>query len=244
MTQPEKQRFLYNASATAFAGTVLEPHNEIIEGHAATCLSIDGGSSTAKSDGFNYRDIFSFASAITFLTGRRTENAWETLVTTEIQKLNILNVITADAVVAKLVSKQEHGKPNGEGKLIGPESTHLPLGSYFVNLRINGALVTTVPGEMCTEAFSTYSKAKRGRADEVIFDSVFENVSVENKSLSVEKNVITVPGFGRVTLGELIVLERERRLTMIHAELGSPVSANLSVAYSHGNGIPFPPNSK
>lgn len=43
----------------------------------------------------------------------------------------------------------------------------------------------------------------------------------------VRGNVIHVRDFGRIHLGELVITPHERRLTMIHADMGSPTHANL-----------------
>ncbi len=241
----DTQRFLFNASGTGVAGTIRAPYHQTIEGQAATCLSIDGGISTAKSERFNFRDIVHFDSAVSLVTGSFIdhENAWETLITTRVEGLNILHVITADAVISRLVSKQVRATPDKSGNLVGPEPEHLPFGSYFVNLRIAGSPIETVPGNMTTSALATFSKASEGQAGEIIQGSLFEKVSATDKGLTVRGNVIDVPGFGRVVLGELFILRNERRLTMIRVELGCPVVGQVSVAYSHGNGTPFPPYS-
>jgi hypothetical protein len=52
----------------------------------------------------------------------------------------------------------------------------------------------------------------------------------------VSGNVITVENFGTVVLGELIISAYERRLTMLHAELGSPVGGMVSACSLDGNG--------
>lgn len=49
-------------------------------------------------------------------------------------------------------------------------------------------------------------------------------------------NVITVEDFGTVVLGELIISAYERRLTMLHADLGSPVGGMVSACAVDGNG--------
>jgi len=52
----------------------------------------------------------------------------------------------------------------------------------------------------------------------------------------VSGNVITVDNFGTVVLGELIIGAYQRRLTMLHAELGSPTGGKMSAAIVDGNG--------
>jgi len=52
----------------------------------------------------------------------------------------------------------------------------------------------------------------------------------------VSGNVITVDNFGTVVLGELIIGAYQRRLTMLHADLGSPVAGQMAAACVDGNG--------
>jgi hypothetical protein len=55
--------------------------------------------------------------------------------------------------------------------------------------------------------------------------------------VEVHGNVIHIDNFGRIRLGELVISCEERRVTMLHADLGSPQDANLSAAVScTGNG--------
>ena len=97
-------RFLYRAHGLAAAGHLTSPHNEPIEIQAANALPSDGGHGVVGVENFRHRDVVSFASAHTQVTG--VENTKDgktfhhTLVSTTIEKLNILNIVTADTVVA------------------------------------------------------------------------------------------------------------------------------------------------
>jgi hypothetical protein len=53
----------------------------------------------------------------------------------------------------------------------------------------------------------------------------------------VSGNTITVENFGTIVLGELVISDYERRLTMLHADLGSGASACIV----GGNGGPTDP---
>jgi hypothetical protein len=46
---------------------------------------------------------------------------------------------------------------------------------------------------------------------------------------TVKGNVIDVANFGRIHLGEMVVTPHERRVMMIHADMGSPADADISV---------------
>jgi hypothetical protein len=52
----------------------------------------------------------------------------------------------------------------------------------------------------------------------------------------VRGNVVYVPNFGRIHLGEMVVTQNERRVMMIHADMGSPADADLFAASGCGGG--------
>lgn len=59
-------------------------------------------------------------------------------------------------------------------------------------------------------------------------------------SITVQGNVVTVPNFGRIFLGELIIERGLRRLNMIHFSLGSPTEGDGTAGSSQTNGSTFP----
>jgi len=59
--------------------------------------------------------------------------------------------------------------------------------------------------------------------------------------LEVYGNVIRVPNFGRVHIGELIIERNRRRLLMLHADLGSPCEGTVNCSCADGNGTTDPP---
>jgi hypothetical protein len=52
----------------------------------------------------------------------------------------------------------------------------------------------------------------------------------------VNGNVITVENFGTIVLGQMVISGHERRITMLHAELGSPVEGSCCVGVVDGDG--------
>jgi hypothetical protein len=74
-------------------------------------------------------DVVSFSSAHCYVSGIKTDDEAHNSVTTCIvEGLNILHMITADAVIGRLSTKHVEGKP----------AEYSPLGSRFVNLKIGG----------------------------------------------------------------------------------------------------------
>lgn len=57
----------------------------------------------------------------------------------------------------------------------------------------------------------------------------------------VKGNVVYVRNFGRIHLGEMVITPHERRVMMIHADMGSPEDADLSVCCVCGGAPPLDP---
>jgi hypothetical protein len=52
----------------------------------------------------------------------------------------------------------------------------------------------------------------------------------------IEQHMVTVPDFGRIFFGELLITDLSRRLTMLRLELGSPIGGVLACAEVENNG--------
>jgi hypothetical protein len=140
MEKQVDQRYLYTADAVALGGQITAPFCDVIESQAATVLPISGGHGVARAKRFNFRDLVSFDAAFSMVTGNEVEehggSVFHTLTTTTIEGLNIASTVTADAVVARLVSRYD--RRTGRREV-------LPVGSAFVNLRIAGKRVEPRP---------------------------------------------------------------------------------------------------
>jgi hypothetical protein len=58
--------------------------------------------------------------------------------------------------------------------------------------------------------------------------------------LEVWGNVIIVPNFGVIYIGELLMESGCRRLSMMRLMLGSPMEGDVTVAGVEGNGTKYP----
>ncbi len=97
-----------------------------------------GGHGTAQSSNFRYRDILSFDHAQTEITGSRTEipggkPIHKSLVRARVEGLDIMGMVTADRVEARLVAYTDDDPDD--------EPCFKFTGSYFQNLRIAGVPV-------------------------------------------------------------------------------------------------------
>jgi hypothetical protein len=128
----------FRASAYGAAGIVTTPFREIIPTQASSTLADFGGYGSARSESFRHRNIVQFDVAHSEVTGSRTHldapvPTYSTLSRAVVEGLNVMNMITADRVVANLVSTYRDAEGNQpEVKLIG---------SRFENLKIAGVPV-------------------------------------------------------------------------------------------------------
>jgi hypothetical protein len=102
--------YSFRADANALGGFLEEPFRKNIPTLAPVSLPATGGLSTARSEAFNLDDIISCSSAYSRVSGQEhADGSICTLVTTTIEDLNILEVVTAERIVAQIsieVSKE------------------------------------------------------------------------------------------------------------------------------------------
>jgi hypothetical protein len=125
----------FRASAYGAAGTITTPFREHIPTQASSMLAALGGYASARSENFAHREIMRFDLACTEVTGSQTHldgpvPTYSTLAKSTIEGLNIMGMITADRVVANLVSTYRPGE--------GAEPSIKLIGSRFENLKIAG----------------------------------------------------------------------------------------------------------
>jgi len=124
----------YYAEATALFGEFLLPLKQKITPQLFVELPPEGGYLNQRSCGYRVESVLSYASAYTQVGGNpevKPDRGLNTLVTAVVEGLNVLDVVTADRVVAQIST--EHPKRGGG---------YIPrvnfLGTRFENLRIAG----------------------------------------------------------------------------------------------------------
>ena len=129
--------FYYHADANSLGGFIEKPFEKIIPAQASISLPAVGGYATARTESFLFEEIVSCRSAYTRVSGREIEKdgPWSTLVTSVVEGLNLLEVVTAERIVAQI--SVEHPKEGG-----------YPIvsftGTRFEKLRVAGRDVSPV----------------------------------------------------------------------------------------------------
>lgn len=143
-------RFLFHGFAVGLQGRIRAPFDEIIPVQAASALPETGGYGSARVDNFRFHEILSCTAAYSQVAGAKSEKgSYDSIATVTIEHVNLLNMVTADRVVARIASKHPDD-PEAEPSVI-------PLGSYFENLRIAGQPVVI---ELATDTFTKFDTAR------------------------------------------------------------------------------------
>jgi len=132
MAEEVKTSHLYHAEATVLHGHLTLPLVQTIEQQAHALLPEQGGYISQQANDFRVEGVVSFKSAYTQVAGNpgsKPGHKWTTLATSVVEGLNILDVVTADRIVAQI--SVDH-PPDG----YVPHVTF--LGTRFENLRIAG----------------------------------------------------------------------------------------------------------
>jgi hypothetical protein len=236
------RRFFYHALGVGLGGRITRPFCDVIEAQAATALGTVGGYASSRVDGYRFKDIVSLRSASVHAVGSEAgDGSFNTSVSVTVEGLNILDVITAESITARLTSRHEYE---------APEPAISTAGTQFRDLRIGGRRIDV---EIDRELFfeeSTYPQFKEAESKQkelgrwpeskgMMLCSLVKNFP-DQAEPTLEGYSIHVPTVGRIFLGEILVSQYARRLTMLRLELGSPVAGRLEVGSGEVNGSTYP----
>lgn len=238
---PQKT-FLYNAHACALGGFFTRPVDKL-ESVASLSLPLTGGSGSTEVLDYNFQQegklIIHIDRAYTVLSSSQDakDGSYNTSITTTVEGLKYTNRIEADKIVATISS---HHPGNDDETNVTLEK------SVIENLKIDGELVVTDPDSdlPACPSFAAY-KAKKGNGlaigkSGLARCAVYKKISHKYVQQIDDQQVIVVPDFGKVYLGEVYMKHSNRRLTMLRLQLGSPQAGSVSICGGEGNGLPFP----
>jgi hypothetical protein len=257
-----RKHFRFHAGGHAFSAEFTRPTAHQVDALASACLPTIGGRAHAHVDDFEAPCLVKIKRAHTCASGSFQDEVTATShVTSTIEALNLLDVLTADRITSRLTSEhvyQKKGKTDvwepleGEGHIIA-------LGSAFENLRIGGYLFKIklrhdllvecdthekLVSRIAKEAKSGKMAATRGK---VTVCSLVEEIETDFPGLSPEDkkcHIVKIPHFGTVAFAELSCTEGVKTLTMLRFDLGSPVVGKGSGGETTLNGGQSPPPTK
>lgn len=155
--------FYFHGLGVGLGGVVTRPFQQLIDSRAATSLPITGGKASASSGKHAVPDlkdpecaglpeVVTIESALTEITGTLdNDGVYRTRVAASVTGLNVLGIVTADSVVADLLS--EHYPGENEPRIS-------VSGSTITNLQVQGQPVTVDFDDALFNNLNTYNAFK------------------------------------------------------------------------------------
>src|SRR5216684_4010946 len=158
MPAPLYRTYHYHANAHVLSAQFKRPVEHLIEVQAATSLPTIGGHGNALVENFRFQEFVSFRRGYSHVSGSPQEvqgkTHFTTLVTAVAEGVNILDVVTADRIVARLASNHTLDDKDY------PEPHFTLVGSRFDNLQIAGCKVEVPLDIDLFEKIHTFEKAR------------------------------------------------------------------------------------
>jgi hypothetical protein len=240
--------FKFNARAHGLSGHITLPFNREIKPQALVELPENGGHKNSRIDAFELEHVVSFDSAYSSVVGSYSEDddAFFTVTTSTVEGLDIMGVITADRIVARVMCR--HPKTKQEDQ---PEPAILPTGCHIDNLVIAGhpVKVKLHVGTLChLDTFSklrdhgphrlgdAYHRHDSGSSTVhcTLVDSIDTGGAPELHAKG--RDSISIEQFGTVRFGELTAKSHRRTVTMMRVNLGCATKGVLLLDSVDGNG--------
>ncbi|HEY4087540.1 MAG TPA: hypothetical protein VGM43_16475 [Bryobacteraceae bacterium] len=156
------ENFRFRATAVGASGFFSVPFNETIDARASSALSGIGGYDSARADNYRLRELLSFGVVRSEVIGSHCPDeecghTHTTVAKATVENLNVMDIVTADRIVANLVSIYPD---HADGDTPREPSVRL-LGSRFENLRIAGIPVHPVLNVDTLDEYDTLTELQK-----------------------------------------------------------------------------------
>src|SRR5215469_155498 len=239
--------FQYHANAYAFSGHFTRPFEQQIDVQASSSLCVTGGHGCARVENFQFRNFISFKAGYTHVSGghQADDDTNNTLVTSVLEGLNMMDVLTADRIVGRLYSKHVKGAAEGKITMHGSKFENLQIGGRPATIDLDFKLFENILTfkdaqdayndpksefhQRAADPFGSGEELPQQNGDGVFLCSLAKNIQVDSSlGVSVDHHSIYVRGFGTVYFAELFMTHGQRVLTMFRYELGSSTGGSGS----------------
>jgi len=225
------ETFRYSATARACAG---EMAGERLT--ADVCeLPADGGYTHLIWNRFFFRNL-AMGEGYAEAQGQRSKDgkAWETWIRIALERVNLSEVLTIGRMTATLLSSCPVEAKNPEFSLLGTTFADVRIAGTPVELELNqlGQTPITYEAETSDERFRRGKARSEPDSDGKVIVPLVNRVSGSWDRTGggvAEGNRITIPGFGRVVLGELAVERQRCHLCLVRAELDGFISGRIDI---------------
>jgi hypothetical protein len=143
MQSDVRKTFYFQTDANPLGGFIEKPFEKNIPSHASSSLPNTGGYIDSRGEDLNFEDIVSVSAAYTRLSGREVQRngPWSILVTSVVEGLNILEVVTAERVVAQISATYYPDRKYPKVSLAGSHFEGLRIGGYDASPVLNPRLL-------------------------------------------------------------------------------------------------------
>lgn len=259
-----RRRFVFRGCASAFGGHLIRPKDIVLESPGASALPVTGGRSVSTLSRTRFDEFFQIESASTFAEGLfEDRHRFLDFTNHKVEEDTLAAVTHVRAEVAGLVVGR---KPRMTVKHLRSElHARSPLQSGQPSIKIGNVAVDGVDidgyklvVELNTSPFQkcdTHAKLLVAADDpkfveesnghyiqasyDTVYTTIVKSIRWDGKPFpgsQIEHNKVTLPDFGRVYFGELLISHDSRRLTMIRMALGSDSGGSASGADAQDNG--------
>ncbi|MBT9330733.1 choice-of-anchor P family protein [Paracidobacterium acidisoli] len=258
----------YHADGNALGGTLNHPLGSVVPSQAELSLPAAGGFTSKRTGNFNYGEIVRIENAYTHALGSVSDKNgnFTTLISSVVEGLNILEIVTADRIVAQIsVEHPRHEKRHPKVNFIGSQYVNLRIAGQPIIPKINPRILTPAPNLPDTAVYydREFRKAIREQhksrgGHETLREWIHERYGwVESEEELHERgylhcslvdtiygefpgetygHCVNIPDVGKFYFGEVVLDQNSYRVIMLQAELGCPVSGKVSVATGGVNG--------
>ena len=251
-----KRRFIFHGDAVAIGGRIARPDDILIDPRCASALPVTGGRTTGSIKGMRFGRYVRFASAATLAEGvfdnrrqvvalshgkvRQEELASTTTVRAELLGLHV-------GIGPELTVRRLRASFTAKSPAAADGETAIRLGADVAidGVSIDGHRLTIELNKAPFQKNDTHSSL-RGTDGLVLIESrgivhatIVRSIRWSGKPFpgaSIDGHLVTIPEFGRLYVGELLISRDSRRLTMLRLELGSPFGGDVSGADVQDNG--------
>jgi len=281
MSEVNERTHIYDAEATVLSGQLDLPVSQKIAPQAHTKLVEKGGYFNQRSEAYRLQSVISFRAAYSHVAGIRSlkpGGGWHTLTTTVIEGLNVMEVLTADRVVGQTITEHPLVGYVPSISFLGTRFENLRIAGHPVELEIDPNIFGPKPvddapytqdagfvgrvsrqydrigshKDLPAELLERYNRLSSTlRGSEAVECSLVNQASGRYPGRSFG-HVITIPGFGTITLAKLTVKHENPHektkvprkttftLTMIDLKLGCAIQGEVMMGSGPSNGGNYP----
>jgi hypothetical protein len=231
--------FTYNADAAVLVASITQPLQEELSGQASSTLGENGGYQNTVAKPFQLKNILSYSGGYSQVSGfQNADGDYVTLATAVIEGLNILEILTADRVVAQITTVMAQGDSVQTVSFVGSRFENLRIADQSVVVSVNPDALGAKPADDGSYFDPGNVPAGMTVSGDTLSGSILTATSVPQ---------IIVPNFGTISLGQLTVTREkpegedyyvyDYKVVMIQADLnGGGVQGSVGIAMADPNG--------